>query len=69
MRNFIQQKVPTFYQNYPRTVKQDQIIEGVTNDSLFGFVKVEIQIPDTWDKVNFKPNTELPPYEYLELCP
>lgn len=36
------------------------------SNELFGFVEIDIQIPDSWDQVKFKPETELSPFEYFE---
>ena len=66
MRNFVNQNAPTFYRKYPTKVSQDKIIDSVMNDELFGFVEIDIQIPDSWDQVKFKPQTELNPYDYFE---
>ena len=66
MRAFVRNGLPHFYRKHPSSVTREEIIEGVVNDELFGFVELDIEIPDSWQDVNYKPITDLSPYEYYK---
>ena len=70
MKLFIDDSHPVFYKKNPYQVTQEQIIEGVMSEELFGFVEVDIQVPESWENVKFKPRTNLSPREYFkEMSP
>ena len=70
LRQFIKDRRPTFYQKHPQSCKTSDILDSVVKNELFGFLEVDIQIPDTWDEVNYKPNTDLSPRDYFdEMAP
>lgn len=70
MKRFVYESYPIFYRKHPAEVNSDQIIEGIMNEDLFGFVEVDLQVPDNWDEVNYKPTTTLSPREYFkEMSP
>ena len=70
MRAFVRNGLPQFYRKHPYSVTHEKIMDGVRNNDLFGFVEVDIEVPDSWQDVNYKPNTHLSPYEYFsEMCP
>lgn len=61
MKDFIDQRYPSFYKQYSNTVSESHILDAVVNETLFGFVEVDIQVPDKWDQVKYKPETDLTP--------
>ncbi len=66
MNDFVIAQYPQFYKNNRQSVSQQTILDAVVDETLFGFVEVDISVPDSWDQVNFKPTTQLTPYEYFE---
>jgi hypothetical protein len=49
-------------------VNENEILEAVVNDRLFGVIECDILVPEEWHVI--KPNTVLTPYEYFkEYCP
>ena len=61
IREFVRERSPTFYKNNPNEVTEDKIINGLLNDELFGFVECDISVPNNWNEVKFKHNTEMSP--------
>lgn len=55
-----------FNRKYPRTVSQAQIMDATVDETLFGCVEIDIEVPLSWDEVQYKPETNLPPYRYFE---
>ena len=66
MKCFIDERYPTFYKENKGCTTESQILEGVMQEKLFGFIEVDIQVPDSWDQVKFKPATDLNPTKYFE---
>ncbi|XP_060570376.1 uncharacterized protein LOC132728723 [Ruditapes philippinarum] len=58
MKQFIDQRYPIFYRENSGYVNESQILDAIVNEKLFGFIEVDIQVPDTWDQVKFKPETD-----------
>lgn len=65
MKYFVDSRYPLFYREHPNSVTEPQIIDGVLKDKLFGFIEVSIRVPDNWEQVELKPDTNLSPYEYI----
>ena len=58
---------PTFYRKHRGRVNDKQILAGVRDETLFGMVEVDIEVPQKWEG-DFRPR--LPPYEYFkEMSP
>ena len=62
---FVKGRLPLFYQNYPTTTSEKQILDSVVDESLFGAVQVDIEVPKSWDDVSYKPSTDLEPAEFV----
>jgi hypothetical protein len=70
LREFIAEKYSSFTKKRPRKVKEEEIIQGVLSEELYGMLEVDIYVPDSWDEVLYRPDTDLIPYEYYrEMCP
>lgn len=70
MKDFVLSRTSPFHRKYPGMVSQNLILEAVMDETLFGMLEVDIEVPDTWDKVRYKPDTTLSPYDYFEeFCP
>ena len=65
MTRFVKDRHPLFYRKYPGQVSKERIIEGIVNDELFGFVEVDIGVVERWQDAEYKPYTNLNPYEYM----
>ena len=66
MRTFLVSNRPTLYRLNSKGGNEQQLIDGVLDESLFGIIEVDIEVPKSWDQVQFKPDTILTPYEYFE---
>lgn len=55
-----------FNLKYPRTMSQAEIIDAIVDETLFGCVEIDIEVPLSWEEVKYKPDTILPPYRYFE---
>ena len=66
LKQFITNRRPAFYRKYPQACKESHILESVVKDEFFGFLEVDIQIPDTWDQVKYIPQTNLSPRDYFD---
>ena len=66
LEEFVLKRQPEFFLKNPGKVNNHQIIEGVLNETLFGMIECDIQVPDSWEQVTFKPKTDLTPGEYFE---
>ena len=70
MRNFVDKRYPEFYNRHKDRVQSSDILQAIIDDTLFGFIEVDIQVPKSWDDVDYKPDTNLTPQEYFEeMCP
>ena len=55
---------------FPSACKQEDILESVLNETLFGLLEVDIAIPYRWEETQFKPKTNLSPRDYFdEMAP
>ncbi len=69
LREHIDDSRPTFYQKNKGEVSEEQILEAVKNNDLFGAIECDIQIPDKWTGEKAK-TMELTPYDYFsEMSP
>jgi len=69
LRDFINQQSSIFTRKKPRKVSENEIIDGVLCEDIFGMVEVDICVPDSWQDVAFKPSS-LPPFLYFsEMSP
>lgn len=41
-------------------------VNAVVADEFFGFLEVDIQIPDKWDDIKYKPKTDLCPRDFYD---
>ena len=46
MKKFINESLPVFYKKKPKCVTQDEILEAVMKEELFGFIECDIRVPD-----------------------
>jgi hypothetical protein len=70
LRTFISQQFSSFTNKYPSSVNEDDIIQGVMLGEIFGMLEVDISVPDSWNDVCFRPDTNLNPQEYFgEMSP
>ena len=70
MRTFVKSKLPPMYKKFQNEMTKEEILDSILDGTMFGLVQVDIQVPDSWDDVNFKPDTNLSPYEYFsEMSP
>ena len=61
---------PFIKKKHKSSVKEPRILDAVVKDELFGFIEVDIQVPESWEQVDFKPETTLNPEQYFEeMCP
>lgn len=59
---------PTFARKHRGVVTENQILDGVVGDELFGMVEVDIEVPDQWHTP--VEHNGLSPQEYFEeMCP
>ncbi|KAJ8311948.1 LOW QUALITY PROTEIN: hypothetical protein KUTeg_010501 [Tegillarca granosa] len=56
----------SFNRKYPKTVSQAQIIDAIVDETLFGCEEIDIEVPLSWDEVQYEPETNLPPYRCFE---
>ena len=67
LREFLNKRKPKFYKSYKQTLTQDEILDGVKSGNLFGFVEVDVSVPETWEG-DFK--QDISPYDYFsEMSP
>ena len=67
LQKFIDNKQPAFYQKHKGKVSEQQILNGVSTERLFGMVEVDIEVPETW---NSEFEREMSPQEYFsEMSP
>lgn len=64
LKSFILSRQHPFCRRYPSSVDVPTILSSVENDLLFGFLQVDIEIPEYWG-IDHPHNTELSPYEYF----
>ena len=58
---------PTFYRKHRGRVNENQILAGVRDETLFGMVEVDIEVPQKWEGTF---QHKLSPYEYFkEMSP
>ncbi len=70
MQSFVTHRLPPFTKKYPSEVIAEQIVESVLDDTLFGMVEVDLEVPDSWDDFDHKPDTDMSPYDYFrEMSP
>lgn len=70
MSAFIVNRYPTFYKSHQSYVKESQILDAIISETLFGFIEVDIEVPERWDQVKNKPVTDMSPAQYFEeMCP
>lgn len=69
LKTFVLSRRHSFCRRYPGSVDVSTILASVENDLLFGFLEVDIEVPEYWG-VDHPHNTELSPQEYFsEMCP
>ena len=50
LQEFIDQRVPEFYRHHKQSVTEEQILQAVCQQTLFGLVEVDIHVPeDKWE--------------------
>ncbi len=54
MKLFVTVPVTPFTNEVPFKVTAEQILESVVDDTLFGAVEVDLEVPDSWDDVDHK---------------
>ena len=65
LQAFVQGRRLPFHKKFPREVTNEQILENVLDETLFGFLEVSLEVPDTFEKSMIRPNTSLSPFEYF----
>ena len=66
LAQFMKNRRPIFSQKYPGMCTMSNILDAVIADEFFGFLEVDIQIPDKWDDVKYKPKTDLCPRDFYD---
>jgi G:T-mismatch repair DNA endonuclease (very short patch repair protein) len=70
LRNFINKYSSPFTRGKNRKVNEEEILEGILSEKLYGMVEVDISVPASWGEVKFRPDTHLDPYDYYsEMSP
>ncbi|MEW8548484.1 MAG: DNA polymerase [Candidatus Thiodiazotropha sp.] len=65
----LEKERPDFFRRYKKAVTEDQLIQGVKNDLLFGYVECDIEVPQSWAK-GYEHISPLSPQEYFrEMSP
>ncbi|KAJ8319840.1 hypothetical protein KUTeg_001427 [Tegillarca granosa] len=66
--DFINKQRPNFYQSHKHSVTENQILQSVVDETLFGMVEVDIEVPDQWP--SYFRHESMTPFEYFsEMCP
>ena len=69
VNTILERERPDFCRRYKKAVTQDQLIQGVKDDVLFGYVECDIEVPQSWGK-GYEHISHLPPQEYFrEMSP
>ena len=70
LKQFIRKRHPTFSNKFPSTCTEEDILTSVLNEDFFGFLEVDIRIPNNWEETQFKPKTDLSPRDWFdEMAP
>ncbi|KAJ8311825.1 hypothetical protein KUTeg_010638 [Tegillarca granosa] len=69
MYDVINKSRPDFFQKHKyKNVTEDQILQAVVNDQLFGAIEVDIEVPEQWPSYFQHPS--LTPFDFFaEMCP
>lgn len=71
-RNLVDSKRPNFARKFPGSLSEQQIIDGLVKDQLYGIVVTDIELPDDWspelkDKLHCP--QELTPAQFFDVYP
>lgn len=71
LQQFLSDRLPEFSKKqFPSKCTYSDILDSVLDDTFFGLLEVDIQIPNSWDEVKYKPNTTLSPRDWFdEMAP
>ena len=69
LKSFLQMKDSAFSKEFPKSVSEEKILKGITNNSLFGVIECDISIPEQWTKIVPQKTTLQPKQYFEEMCP